>query len=342
MTEQELKSVAEVARERGVSAARIRQLIAAGRIRAEKVGGVHVIRGDQNVPAPRVSRPLGDRMAWGLVATLSGAVDPALTRSERSRITRMIQRLESAEDPVAVTRSWTAELLPPESLELPTELVDQLRGEREQLPVGASDPRAGLRDASRLEILVSTRLKARLRGEDAAAGPSATSVILHHVPDARWPFVSEGPVPIGLSIAALARRTDRTTALAARRLLRRALPSHTEVMAEVEADRLDRDRSLRRETARSVQLHRAALELLDRSPDSRPRAEERLEQLRGKVRGDAHRWLDEWEELLRSPLSTQIEALLVETEHAHDLRSVSPLAGLIPDEERSAVLEASA
>jgi hypothetical protein len=342
MTGQELQSVADVARERGVSAARIRQLIAEGRIRAEKVGGVHVIRGDQNVPAPRVSRPLGDRMAWGLVATLSGAVDPALTRSERSRITRMIQRLESAEDPVAVTRSWTAKLLPPESLELPTGLVEQLRGEREVLPVGASDPRAGLRDASRLEILVSTRLKARLRGEDAAAGPSATSVILHHVPDERWPSVSEEPVPIGLSIAALARRTDRTTALAARRLLRRALPSHEAVMDEVEADRRDRDRSLRREITRSVQLHRAALELLDRSPDFRPRAEERLEQLRGKVRGDAHQWLDEWAELLRSPLSTQIEALLVETEHAHDLRSVSPLAGLIPDDERSALLQASA
>ncbi|NRG42677.1 hypothetical protein HRK28_17325 [Rathayibacter sp. VKM Ac-2835] len=342
MTEQELKSVADVARERGVSAARIRQLIAEGRIRAEKVGGVHVIRGNQDVPSPRVSRPLGDRMAWGLVAALSGAVDPALTRSERSRITRMIQRLESAEDPVAVTRSWTAELLPPESLELPTELVDQLRGERELLPVGASDPRAGPRDVSRLELLVSVRLKAQLREEVAAAGPSSTSVILHHVPDERWPFVSEGPVPIGLSIAALARRTDRTTALAARRLLRRALPSHAAVLAEVEADRRDRDRSLRRETTRSVQLHRAALELLDRSPDFRPRAEARLEQLRGKVRGDAHEWLDEWAELLRSPLSTQIEALLVETEHAHDLRSVSPLAGLIPDEERSALLEASA
>lgn len=342
MTVQELKSVADVARERGVSTARIRQLIAEGRIRAEKVGGVHVIRGDQDVPSPRVSRPLGDRMAWGLVAALSGAVDPALTRSERSRITRMIQRLESAEDPVAVTRSWTAELLPPESLDLPTELVDQLRGERELLPVGASDPRAGPRDVSRLELLVSTRLKAQLREEVAAAGPSSTSVILHHVPDERWPFVSEGSVPIGLSIAALARRTDRTTALAARRLLRRALPSHAAVMAEVEADRRERDQSLRRETTRSVQLHRAALELLDRSPDFRPRAAARLEQLRGKVRGDAHQWLDEWAELLRSPLSTQIEALLADTEHAHDLRSVSPLAGLIPDEERSALLEASA
>lgn len=61
--------------------------------------------------------------------------------------------------------------------------------------------------------------------------------------------------------------------------------------------------------------------------------------MRKTHRGQAKRWLDEWEELLAGPVELVLEALTSKSPRARELRQNSPFAGVLSDAERTRVLE---
>jgi excisionase family DNA binding protein len=70
------------------------------------------------------------------------------------------------------------------------------------------------------------------------------------------------------------------------------------------------------------------------------KARENLAQLRQiHTRGQAERWLGEWEKLLGGPVDKILEALTSPSPRGRELRQNSPFAGVLSDHERVAVLE---
>lgn len=52
----------------------------------------------------------------------------------------------------------------------------------------------------------------------------------------------------------------------------------------------------------------------------------------------ALRWLDEWAAILRLPAERMVEAFLVGGDAGDDLRQVSPLLGIVSEDERAEAL----
>jgi transcriptional regulator with XRE-family HTH domain len=75
----------------------------------------------------------------------------------------------------------------------------------------------------------------------------------------------------------------------------------------------------------------------------RPVVERNLERLRSTVRGEPHvRNLDRWEELLEHGDLPGVHRILTGLDRGSiEMREVSPLSGLLPDEERLEVLKAA-
>jgi hypothetical protein len=90
-----------------------------------------------------------------------------------------------------------------------------------------------------------------------------------------------------------------------------------------------------------LELHRTLLAKLlgDLSP-ARELAGRNIVQMRSSVRGPpAQEWLDEWQRLLDNPGPELVDAFVGTDEHSADLRGVSPFAGLLTEEERTAAIE---
>ncbi|HEV2887082.1 MAG TPA: hypothetical protein VGX49_09255 [Jatrophihabitans sp.] len=69
------------------------------------------------------------------------------------------------------------------------------------------------------------------------------------------------------------------------------------------------------------------------------RAEAELERMRSKLHGaGADRWLEKWTGILRLPPQRMVEAFLVGGEAGEDLRQVSPLLGIVTEDERNMAL----
>lgn len=58
------------------------------------------------------------------------------------------------------------------------------------------------------------------------------------------------------------------------------------------------------------------------------------------TRGQLARWLGEWQVLLDGPIEELLATLTSRTPRARELRQNNPFAGVIPDEQRAAVLQA--
>ena len=70
-------------------------------------------------------------------------------------------------------------------------------------------------------------------------------------------------------------------------------------------------------------------------------ARENLARLKARhTRGQAARWLDEWERLLGGPLEVLLRTLTSASLRARELRQNSPFAGVIDDATRQQVLSA--
>jgi transcriptional regulator with XRE-family HTH domain len=102
---------------------------------------------------------------------------------------------------------------------------------------------------------------------------------------------------------------------------------------------------LTRSEWRSWRLHRQLATHLTRSSleQWRPTIERNLERLRGSVRGQPHvRNLDGWESLLDRGDVLGLHRILTDLDRdSIEMREVSPLGGLLPNEERLRVLQAA-
>jgi excisionase family DNA binding protein len=91
-------SVADAARQLGVSPGRVRELIRSGQLDAERVGRTLLVSADSvrrrlQVVRPAVGRPLSPRMAWAFLWRLSGVQPPWSTPAERVRVNKYVHRL---------------------------------------------------------------------------------------------------------------------------------------------------------------------------------------------------------------------------------------------------------
>src|SRR4051794_1051784 len=101
--------VAEAAGRLDVSVRRVRQLLESGQLSGRKVGDSWVLDESELSRRPAVSRPLSERMAWGLIDQLSGGSHgfaDRLSPHERYRLRERVDRLKASDDPVPLLRSW--------------------------------------------------------------------------------------------------------------------------------------------------------------------------------------------------------------------------------------------
>lgn len=100
---------------------------------------------------------------------------------------------------------------------------------------------------------------------------------------------------------------------------------------------------LTREDRRSLALHRVIAARFARDPRAvSTKAVRNLKVMRRADDGSAAPWLEEWERLLKGPVSAVIEVLVSHDQRARDLRQVTPFAGVLSDEERRAIYRAAA
>jgi excisionase family DNA binding protein len=91
-------SVADAARQLGVSSEHVRALIRDGQLDAERIGRAVLVSADSvrrrlEIIRPAAGRPLSSRMAWAFLWHLSGAQAPWVSPAERSRVNKYVQRL---------------------------------------------------------------------------------------------------------------------------------------------------------------------------------------------------------------------------------------------------------
>jgi excisionase family DNA binding protein len=121
-----------------------------------------------------------------------------------------------------------------------------------------------------------------------------------------------------------------TTVGTHRRVLRR----------DVEAIRT-RTQRLTRDQRRSLWLAYAVAAQIVTDPDAaRASARANVKQMRKAARGQAQRWLDEWERLLDGPVEELLDNLTSRSPKGRELRQNSPFSGLLTTDERAAVLTA--
>jgi hypothetical protein len=98
-----------------------------------------------------------------------------------------------------------------------------------------------------------------------------------------------------------------------------------------------------RRERRSLALAAATAAAVRRDPDQALRlAEGNLRRAEAVVAANAAtRWVQEWRTVLGRGPDAVRDALLEPGDHGHDMRQMSPFAGLLPDEVRQAVLDST-
>lgn len=110
--------------------------------------------------------------------------------------------------------------------------------------------------------------------------------------------------------------------------------------ADVEAIRT-RTQRLTRDQRRSLWLAYAVAGRIVADPLTAVAAGRRgLEKMRSAARGQATRWLDEWERLLDGPVPALLDALTSRSPKGRELRQNSPFAGVLTNDERDQALAA--
>lgn len=200
----ELLSVKQAAALLNIDDSRVRQLLRAGVLEGQHVGGRWLVDGHsarlRKERGHVAGRPLSVRNAWGLLAALSGQQAPNLSHAERSRImSRLRNMVAHNELPVA-------------------QLGELLRARAESrryrvhsglLPTLLDDPdvvRGGLSAAARLgagylapgraEIYVHSDKVGKLEaGFGLIRDNSGGNVLMHVAPAEAWPFLRSDADP---------------------------------------------------------------------------------------------------------------------------------------------------
>ena len=191
-------SVPEFAEARGVSRQRAHAMIAAGRVKAQRIGRSWVID-QQEINRREVSgRPLSARMAELVIGALSGE-QLELDSQERFFLGKYMDRLRAAEQPLDLLYSWlrSRELRVVDVAGNPADFAE-LIADRRVIASGISDPRSGLSAAREFEGYVGGSDLPQLLKSYLLVDSSSPNVRLHVVE-----AVPPDPLPLGFVIADL-------------------------------------------------------------------------------------------------------------------------------------------
>ena len=182
-----------------VSPRRVLQWIAAGTMRAEKIGGVYVVEDTELGRRRMAGRPLSVSMAWGLADVLSGREPAGRGPTERWRLRQYAARLAGSPDPAGLLASWMRRRAGRIVLECQPGEAGSVRADSRLIVSGVSDQRSGLSAAHQAEGYVRP---ADVDGliADHLLLPSARGNVVFHVTDR----AVSTPVPVGLVMADLA------------------------------------------------------------------------------------------------------------------------------------------
>lgn len=205
-----LLPVADAARELGVSQQRVRAMIAAGEMAAEKAAGAWWISPSAVARISRAQRdsgrPLASASAWALLLAASGVPIPWASAQQRWRVSSALDEgsLESSFGKLrrrAERREFQAH---------PGELA-RMRKRRELMLGGVSasgELRLGLRGDEEFEAYVAeSDLEAVVRRHGLAGG-GEMNVVLRAVPDQLWGSVADVVAPLAAVLADLAEHPD--------------------------------------------------------------------------------------------------------------------------------------
>ncbi len=102
-----------------------------------------------------------------------------------------------------------------------------------------------------------------------------------------------------------------------------------------------RTQRLSKDQRRSLWLAYAIAGRIAEDPKSALRlARRNLETMRRTSRGQATRWLDEWERLLNGPIENILEQLVSRASKGREMRQNAPFAGLLSSAKRQRILSA--
>jgi excisionase family DNA binding protein len=213
--------VSEAAARLDVSVRRVRQLLASGQLSGRKVGDNWVLEESELRRRPAVSRPLSERMAWGLIDELSDRLfgfSDGLSPNERYRLREMADRLKVSDNAVPLLRSWLLRRAERMELSCADDDLDDLAHDVRVVRSGISDQRSGMSAASELEFYVVSADRAGLIA-DYLLVPSARPNVFVHVSHRRMPKLS----PLVVLAADLADHNGAREDSQAQKLLKAAL-----------------------------------------------------------------------------------------------------------------------
>lgn len=180
----------------GVSDRRVRQLVAAGQLDAERVGSQWVID-PASVPvrSSRPGRPFAPRTAWALLLHSDPGAAPWLRADEASRLRAQLRQLPERTDALERVRSWLSARAHVVRLAAP-DAADVLSDPR-VVPGGVSDQRSRLSAASEAEFYVHSPDQQSVVTDHllVPVSRSSSNVVMH---------VSPLPVPEPLPLLAVA------------------------------------------------------------------------------------------------------------------------------------------
>jgi excisionase family DNA binding protein len=211
-------AVSRVAQRLGVSDRQVRKLIAKQLLPARMEGGRWLIEESNLRRSPPVSRPMSARIAWAMIAMLSGEEVRGLRADERQRLIDKVERLRSSDQPLPLLRAWLPRRADRRRFAVAAEDAAQLRRDDRVVVSGISDERSGVSASGEVEGYVLGDYLAILRADYLLADVGAANVWLH-VSDQNV----ARPAPVGLVIADLADRPGPREDAAALRLLRDVL-----------------------------------------------------------------------------------------------------------------------
>lgn len=213
-------SVGEAAVRLGVSERRVRERIAAGDLRARRVGRAWVVDEAQLGRSERVGRPMSRRVAWAFVDLLAGGKGEGVSQPEQSRLRKKQALLLASSDPASLLRSWLPVRADVRRLSAASADLPALRNEARIALSGLSDMRSGIAAAGIVEAYVAACDIGDLAEEYLLSERGEPNVILHVLEDERR---LSRPVPLAVVLADLADHDGPRESAAVERLMKELL-----------------------------------------------------------------------------------------------------------------------
>lgn len=239
----ELLSVKQAAAILDVDDSRVRQLLRAGALEGQHVGGRWLVDGhsarQRKERGSAAGRPLSVRNAWGLLAALSGQRSLALSDSEQSRIVRRLMNMAAYDEPpVARLRELLRTRADCRRYRVHSGLLSAILDDPEVVRGGisaAARAGAGYVAPGRAEIYTRSDMVGMLESRFGLVGDTESGNLLMHVaPADTWTFLrshaeaatrgSDAPTAV-IAADLLDSQEDRAD-IAAAELLRRLLTDH--------------------------------------------------------------------------------------------------------------------